>query len=105
MNAETYRYQFSPDVALKEVEDSLLLSVLAVECMHGRSHLRLDAKFNLDKKKRSCVIDAGTEVGRNIAKIFTGFITRQFGEEAFKVERTLARESREEHHQPMEAAV
>ena len=39
------------------------------------------------EKKRACVVDAGTEVGRHIARIFTGFLTREFGEEAFKVER------------------
>ncbi len=105
MNSQVYHYKFYPEVALEDVEDSLMLSALAAECMHGRSLIRLDAKFRLDLKKRSCVIDAGTEVGRNIAKIFTGFITRQFGEEAFKVERTLAREPREEPRQPMEAAV
>jgi len=32
-------------------------------------------------------VDAATDVGRAIARIFTGFLTREFGEEAFKVER------------------
>ena len=41
----------------------------------------------LDNDKRSCVVDAATEVGGAIARIFTGFLTREFGEEAFKVER------------------
>ena len=64
--------------------------MMPVARMSAASEIRLDAKFRLDLKKRSCVIDAGTEVGRNIAKIFTGFITRQFGEGAFKVERTFS---------------
>jgi hypothetical protein len=33
------------------------------------------------------VVDAATDVGRAIARIFTGFLSREFGEEAFKVER------------------
>ena len=103
MNSQVYRYEFLPDVTIKDVEDSLMLSALAVECMHGRSMIRLDAKFRLDLKKRSCVIDAGTEVGRNIAKIFTGFITRQFGEGAFKVERTFSPQEAGRDPQPMEA--
>ena len=41
----------------------------------------------LDAGKRSCVVDAATDVGRAIARIFTGFLTREFGEEAFQVQR------------------
>jgi hypothetical protein len=35
----------------------------------------------------SCVIDAGTEVGRDIVRLFTGFAINEFGEEAFRVRR------------------
>lgn len=92
MNRQLYRYELLPDVPFQEAENSLLLSVLAVECLHGRSQLRLDATFCMNKEKRSCVIDAGTEVGRSIAKIFTGFLSREFGEQAFKVERVASEE-------------
>jgi len=53
----------------------------------GARRRRLDASFCLDEKKRACVVNAGTEMGRHIACIFTGFLTREFGEEPFKVER------------------
>lgn len=84
---DIYRYNFSDDVPFRDVEESLLLAVLATESLHGRSLVRLDASFCLDESRRACVVDAGTEVGRHIARIFTGFLTREFGEEAFKVER------------------
>ena len=87
MDRDIYRYDFSAEVPLGEVEDSLLLAVLVAESLHGRSLVRLDASFCLDEKKQSCVVDAGTEVGRHIARIFTGFLTREFGESAFTVER------------------
>jgi hypothetical protein len=87
MNQETYRYSFNDGVPLKEVEESLLLAVLATECLQGRARVKMEASFQLDKEKRACVIDAGTEVGSNIARIFTGFLTREFGEEAFKINR------------------
>ncbi len=87
MKRELYRYHFAATVPLGEVKQSLLLAVLATECLHGRSLVRLDASFCLDNDKRSCVVDAATEVGRAIARIFTGFLTREFGEKAFKVER------------------
>jgi hypothetical protein len=87
MTQDTYRYRFDESMALREAEESLLLAVLAVESLYGRSPVRLDAAFCLDREKRSCVVDAGSEVGQAIARIFTGFLSRQFGEAAFRVER------------------
>jgi len=87
MNRELYRYNFDSKIPIQDVEESLLLAVLAAESLHGRALVRLDASFCLDSKKRSCVVDAATDVGRAIARIFTGFLSREFGEEAFKVER------------------
>ena len=49
--------------------------------------VRLDASFCLDPTKRTCVVDGATEVGQAIARIFTGFLIREFGEEDFRVER------------------
>ena len=92
MNHDIYRYEFSLNVPIAEVEQSLTLSVLTTESLHGRTRVRLDASFCIDKEKRACVVDAGTEVGRHIASIFTGYLTREFGENAFKVKR-LTRDS------------
>jgi len=87
MKRDIYKYRFAEGVPLKDAEETLFLAVLATESLHGRSQIRLDAKFSVDERKRSCVVDAGTQVGRHIARIFTGFLTREFGEDAFKVER------------------
>jgi len=87
MKREIYRYTFSKDVPFQEIEESMLLATLAVESLHGRSSLRLDAAFSLDSKQRIAAVDACTDVGRDIARVFTCFVTKQFGEELFKVER------------------
>lgn len=87
MTREVYRYQFAPESPAQEIEDTLHLAVLAAECLHGQSRVRLDASYCMDSNKRACVIDAGTDVGRDIVRIFTGFTIREFGEEAFKVRR------------------
>jgi hypothetical protein len=87
MSEKVYRYSFSNKLDIQDIEDSLLLAVFVAECLHGRSRMRLDASFNLEKKKRSCQIDAGTEVGSCIARIFTGFLIREFSEANFRVER------------------
>ncbi len=78
-----YCYRFASELALNEVEDSLLLAAMATEGLHGRSRVRLEARFVLDRNRRECSIEAGTEVGRDLARIFTGLLTQQFGEQAF----------------------
>jgi hypothetical protein len=85
MNSHAYRFPFSEKTDLQEVEASLLLAVLAAECLHGRARVRLDVSFCLDQKKRSCIIAADTGLGRTISRIFTGFLCLEFGEKAFNV--------------------
>ena len=82
-----YRYLFQPGVPKAEVEASLLLAVIAVEGLHGEAQTRLDAGHAVGGKFGACVIDAGTPVGRDLAKVFTAFLRREFGEDAFRVER------------------
>ena len=85
MSAEIYKYEFNDDVPPRELEESLLLAVLAVECLHGESRVRLHARYCLRANDSKCVIDATTDVGRDLAKIFTGFASREFGQDSFRV--------------------
>ena len=87
MNRSVYRYEFADDAPLEMVEEALLLSVVAVESLHGRSALRLSASFYLDKERRACVIERDTVVGQHLARVFTGLLTQELGEEAFRVSR------------------
>lgn len=99
MTKELYRYAFTTEVPIEEVEASLLLAVLATESLHGEAQTRLDAAHYLDLTKRACVIDADTPVGRDLNRLFTGFLNREFGAEAFDVERV------DEHEQELQEAV
>lgn len=87
MSREVYRYAFGNDVAFAEVLATLDLSLIAVESLHGESRSRLDARFVDDEPKRAIVIDASTEVGRALNQVFVGYVRREFGETAFRVER------------------
>jgi hypothetical protein len=87
MTHQLYRYTFVPDTPLQEVEASLLLSLLAVEALHGESQTLLDAIHTFDRASRSYSIDAGTVVGRDLNRFFVNFLRREFGETAFQIER------------------
>ncbi|MCG3134575.1 MAG: hypothetical protein HMLKMBBP_01889 [Planctomycetes bacterium] len=87
MTRTIYRFTFDPKVALDDVEASLLLAVFAAEGLHGAARVRMDASYLLAAKRRVCVIDASTRVGRAITTIFTSFVLRSFGAESVRVER------------------
>jgi hypothetical protein len=87
MNREVQRYTFKTSVPAGEVENTLLLAVMAVEGLHGQARVRLEAGYAFDAEKHTCVIEAGSEVGRDICRVFIGFAIREFGEAAFSVRR------------------
>ena len=87
MKKDIVRYTFSRSVKMREAEETLLLAVLAVESLFGESTVRLDASYSIDSSRRACVIDASTEIGRAICRVFTGFVSREFGSDAFEIHR------------------
>jgi hypothetical protein len=87
MNRSVYQYTFAEKIPFEDVEESLLLAVLVAESLHGRSALRMCTSFYLEREKRSVAVDGDSQVGEHIARIFTGLLTQEFGEEAFRVTR------------------
>jgi hypothetical protein len=87
MTTNVYRYEFTDAVPAAEIETTLVLSLFAVEALHGESQTRLDVAHAFDPKLRSVVIDGSTDVGRDLNRVFIGFITREFGPGSFRVER------------------
>lgn len=87
MSNEVYSYSFRPDVDMDQVKETLQLATMAVEGLHGRSRIQLDASFQCDLAARKAEVVAGTEVGDAIARIFTALLSTAIGEPAFKVER------------------
>ena len=89
MTKEFYRYTFKAHVPIEEIEASLILAIFATESLHGEAQVRLDAGHYLDPDRRACIVEAGTAAGKDLARIFTGFLRREFAE-AFTVERLEA---------------
>jgi len=87
MNKTIYRYQINDGILMNAVKDSLLISIMAVESLYGRSRINLEARFRLENASRVCIIEVGTQIGETIARVFTGLLIREFGELAFKVEK------------------
>ena len=88
MNRLVYKFNFSKDIPVDDIEDSLMVAALAAEALHGRAAMKIDLMFQFNKKSRICVVDAETQVGCDIARILTTFITKGYGESSFDVECT-----------------
>lgn len=87
---ETYRIRFDRGIPDEHIEQRLLLAALNTENVFGEAAMRLDASFRFDRTSKVCLIDRGTEVGRHIAKLFIAYISKEFGDDCFSVERTQA---------------
>ena len=63
------------------------ITISGLTCQHKPLSHFSTMQFIIMWENVLCVVDAATDVGRSIARIFTGFLSREFGEETFKVER------------------
>ncbi len=92
MKREVYRFVIDDSISMDEVEATLLLAILAVECLFGESRIRMEAAYSIAKDKHTCVIDATNDVGESICRVFTGYLTREFWDNAFTVRPITERE-------------
>ena len=81
------RFRFSDEIEREAIETQLAQAVVGAECVFGQSRVRIGAAYVMADDGKQLAIDVSNEVGEHIAQLITGLITRQFGEDAFSVER------------------
>lgn len=84
---ELYRYSFGDRISIQDVEETLMLALLGTESIYGAAQTRLDVLHSVDEATKQIVIDAATEPGLDLNRLFTGFLQREFGDDAFRVKR------------------
>jgi len=87
MNTDVYRFELERSVPLTEAEMSLHLSLFAVEGLFGQARVRLDAGYHVDERRRAIAVDATTEVGTAVVRVFTSLLLHEFGGDGFRVRR------------------
>ncbi len=102
MSTGSYRFTFIESISMPDVEATLYLAIIGAEALYGESTVRMDSAYSIDKQSRVCVVDARNEVGRCIAQIFTGYLTRELGNALFTV-RAVAAHCNEETRVPAPA--
>ena len=86
MIRDIYRFHFDNSVSLDGIEKALAISVIAVEAIYGEAAMRIDGVFGVDRRSRTCTIDRETDLGRDLAKVFTGFLRLSMNPGRYEVE-------------------
>jgi len=74
-----YKFSFDDSFAMDDVEQILALSVIPVESIHGESAMLVDGRYAVNKRRRTCLIDAESQLGNDLARVFTGFLNAKAG--------------------------
>ncbi|TVQ34159.1 MAG: hypothetical protein EA376_00645 [Phycisphaeraceae bacterium] len=90
MTTHVFRFRFASGVDLAEAESTLHLAILAVEGLFGEARVRMEVSYCMDAPRSALLIDGGSTVGDAVIRIFTAFLTREFGAGAFSVRRVAA---------------
>jgi hypothetical protein len=65
----------------------LLLAIKETDLVFGRTKRKLETNCRLFPRRTACMIEGGTECGEHLAKLLTGFLFQQVGDEGFRVSR------------------
>jgi hypothetical protein len=84
---EVCQYAFSERINMEQVQDTLALAALAMASVHGEVAVSLDTTYRLSDATRTCEIDCTTAVGAELNRVVYGFFEKEFGRQAFTVER------------------
>lgn len=93
MTGDTYRFTFDETVPLEDAELSLQLAVIAAAGLYGESRVRMELAYDAQESARTIVIARNGEIDSAAVRIFTAFLTREFGDDAFSVRCEASRRS------------
>jgi hypothetical protein len=85
-----YRFTLLKKVAGAHVLRALiLLATKKTELVFGCAKRKLETNCQLSPRQAACTIEGGTDCGEHLAKLLSGFLIRQVGDEGFRVNRLI----------------
>ena len=87
MKTDVFRFTFARSIDLAETEATLHLAILAAEGLFGESRVRMETTYHADPPRRAILVDGGSRAGDAVVRIYTAFLTREFGPDAYAVRR------------------
>ena len=64
-----------------------LLAIKETELVFGRAKRKLETNYQLSPRRTVCTVEGGTGCGEHLAKLLSGFLIQQVGDEGFRVNR------------------
>ena len=90
MNTAVFRFSLAKGtggVDLTEAQATLRLAILAAEGLFGEACVRMEVSYHTDAPRSAIYVDATTPSGDAVVRIFTAFLSREFGPDRFTVRR------------------
>ena len=88
LNQNIYQFKvIQKGIGADVLKALVLLAVKETELIFGRARRKLETNYQLLPEKGVCSIEGGTECGEHLAKLLSGFLIKQVGEEGFRVRR------------------
>lgn len=81
----THRFEFNDNIDLEQAEQTLHLTLFGVEGLFGPARVRLEVSYQLELTARVINVSGVTDVSEAVARVFTSYLSREFGEDAFRV--------------------
>jgi hypothetical protein len=90
MYYETFEYQISEKIPIEEVKDCLIVAIHATESLHGEIGTHLTSCKTFDAVKRIFTVETSCPAGRDLNRLFAGFLKGLYGWDAYSVTRKLS---------------
>ena len=85
---DVYRFTLLKKGVRPDVLKALLhLAIKETELVFGRSKRKLETNCQISPTKTVCTIEGGTQCGEHLARLLSGFLIKQVGDEGFRVNR------------------
>lgn len=109
MSKTLYRFTFKKEHDLKEIEDTIALSILAAGCLLGEAAVRLDFGYTVGPSKATglptAVLGCYGDAGGCVIRIFVGMASHEYGNGSFRTMRIEAADAHDvDHKYPPEGA-
>lgn len=90
---KTARFEFDSTVALGEAELTLNLATYAAEGLVAPAKIRLAVSHRTDYSGHAITIEGNGEPFDAVIRVYTGLLTREFGECAFTIKQSDTQET------------
>jgi hypothetical protein len=89
---DVYRFTLLKKGGRSDVLKALVfLALKETELIFGRAKRKLETNCHISPKSTVCTIEGGTECGEHLAKLLSGLLIKQAGDEGFRVNRLTRR--------------